>query len=82
VLAASIIRAASTSDMSVNFYQTTWCNNPEDSHFHTRHHENLKAHQGRACVSVWQKSSGSLQSYFITHVFTASDVLGFDSLNL
>jgi hypothetical protein len=24
--------AASTSEMSVNFYQTTWRNNPEDSH--------------------------------------------------
>jgi hypothetical protein len=24
--------AASTSEMSVNFYQTTWCYNPEDSH--------------------------------------------------
>jgi hypothetical protein len=45
VLAASIIRAfiialmmeaASTSDMSVNFYQITQCNNPEDSHLNTR----------------------------------------------
>jgi hypothetical protein len=42
VLAASIIRvmslialmmeAASTSKMLVNFYQTTWHNNSEDSH--------------------------------------------------
>jgi hypothetical protein len=36
VFASSIIRvmieAASTSGTSVNFYQTTWCNNPEDSH--------------------------------------------------
>jgi hypothetical protein len=37
VLAASIIRAvmmeaASTSEMSVSFHQTTWCNIPEDSH--------------------------------------------------
>jgi hypothetical protein len=39
VLAASIIKvmivlmmeAASTSEMSVNFYQTTWRNNPEGS---------------------------------------------------
>jgi mannose-6-phosphate isomerase class I len=40
VLAASIIiglimEAASASDTSVNFYQTTWRNNPEDSHLHT-----------------------------------------------
>jgi hypothetical protein len=26
------MEAASTSETSVNFYQTTWCNNPEDSH--------------------------------------------------
>jgi hypothetical protein len=36
VLAASTIRvmmeAASTSEMLVNFYQTTWHNKPEDSH--------------------------------------------------
>jgi hypothetical protein len=38
VLAASIIalimEAASTSETSVNFYQTTWHNIPEDSHLH------------------------------------------------
>jgi predicted AlkP superfamily pyrophosphatase or phosphodiesterase len=34
-------QAASTSETSVNFYQTTR-HNPEDSHFHTRRHENLK----------------------------------------
>jgi hypothetical protein len=26
------MEAASTYEMSVNFYQTTWLNNPEDSH--------------------------------------------------
>jgi ribosomal protein S19E (S16A) len=39
VLAASIIRAmsmeaASTSETLVNFYQSTWRNNPEHSHLH------------------------------------------------
>jgi hypothetical protein len=29
---ALMIKAASTSEMSVTFYQTTWHNNPEDSH--------------------------------------------------
>jgi hypothetical protein len=33
-----------TIETSVNFYQITWCNNPEDSHLNTCHHENLKAH--------------------------------------
>jgi hypothetical protein len=50
LLAASIIRtmmmeATSTSETSVNFYQTAWSNNPEDSHFRTRRRENLISHQ-------------------------------------
>jgi hypothetical protein len=49
VLAASIFRAmmmeaARTSEMLVNFYQTTWHYNPEDSHLRTHHHENLKSY--------------------------------------
>jgi hypothetical protein len=40
--------AASTSEMLVNFYQTTWQNNPEDSHLHTHCHENLKFHNPQA----------------------------------
>jgi hypothetical protein len=31
---ALIMEAASTSEMPVNFLQTTRCNNPEDSHLH------------------------------------------------
>jgi hypothetical protein len=42
VLIALIMEAASTSETSVNFYQTTRRNNPEDSHLHTRRRENLK----------------------------------------
>jgi hypothetical protein len=38
-----MIKAASTSETSVNFYQTTRRNNPEDSHIHTRRRENLKS---------------------------------------
>jgi hypothetical protein len=33
---------ASTSEKSVNLYQTAWCYNPEDSYLHTCHHEDLK----------------------------------------
>jgi hypothetical protein len=36
--------AAGTFETLVNFYQTTWCNNPEDSHLHTHCRENLKSH--------------------------------------
>jgi hypothetical protein len=50
VLAASIIRAsalmmeaARISETLVNFYQTTWSYNPEDSHLCTHCHENLKS---------------------------------------
>jgi hypothetical protein len=38
------VAAASTSEMSINFYQTTQHNNPEDSHLYTHHCENLKSH--------------------------------------
>jgi hypothetical protein len=32
VMSALMMEAASTSETSVNFYQTTQCNNPEDNH--------------------------------------------------
>jgi hypothetical protein len=32
---ALMMVAASTSETSINFYQTTWHNNPEDSHLHS-----------------------------------------------
>jgi hypothetical protein len=49
VLAASIItviialtmEAVSASETTVNFYQTTRRNNPEDGHLHTHRRENL-----------------------------------------
>jgi hypothetical protein len=42
---ALMMEAASTSETSVNFCQTTRRNNPEDSHLHTRRRENLKFHR-------------------------------------
>jgi hypothetical protein len=42
---ALMMDAASTSETSVNFYQTTQRNIPEDSHLYTRRRENLKSHQ-------------------------------------
>jgi hypothetical protein len=41
---ALMMEAANTSETSVNFYQTTQRNNPEDSHLHTFCYENLKSH--------------------------------------
>jgi hypothetical protein len=43
-LIALMMEVESTSETSVNFYQTTRRNNPEDNHLHTRHRENLKSH--------------------------------------
>jgi hypothetical protein len=41
------------SEMLVNFYQTTWRYNPEDSHFHTRLHENLEFYIEKAYDMTW-----------------------------
>jgi hypothetical protein len=43
LLNALMIEAVSTSETSVNFYQTTRRNIPENSHLHTRRRENLKS---------------------------------------
>jgi hypothetical protein len=39
-----VMEAAITPEMSVHFYQTLWCGNPDDSHLHTCCHENLICH--------------------------------------
>jgi hypothetical protein len=41
---ALMMEVAITSETSVNVYQTTRCNNPEDSHLHTRRRDNLKSY--------------------------------------
>jgi hypothetical protein len=41
---ALMMEAARTSEMLVNFYQTTRRYNPEDSHLHTRRRKNLKSY--------------------------------------
>jgi hypothetical protein len=40
-----MMEAASTSETSANFYQTTRRSDPEVSHPHTRRRENLKSHK-------------------------------------
>jgi hypothetical protein len=42
---ALMMEAASISETSVNFYQTTRRNIPEDSYICTRRHEKLKSHK-------------------------------------
>jgi hypothetical protein len=39
-----MMEAPYTCETLVNFYQTTWCYNPEDSHRDSYHHENLKSY--------------------------------------
>jgi hypothetical protein len=39
---ALMMEASRTSETLVNFYQTTWRYNPEDSHLRTHRRENLK----------------------------------------
>jgi hypothetical protein len=47
MMIALMMEAASASETSVNFYQTTRRNIPEGSHVHTRDRENLKSHTGK-----------------------------------
>jgi hypothetical protein len=82
VLAAFIIRAIALieaeriSEMSVNFYQTTRHNIPEDSHLHTHRREKLKSHHHprlitRDCtdgLSVPANSFRRLQSLAVSDV--------------
>jgi hypothetical protein len=43
-----MMEAAMTSETMVNFYQTTQCYNPEDSHLRTHHRDNLNP--AKECV--------------------------------
>jgi hypothetical protein len=48
-----MMEAASTTKTSVNIYQTTLRNNPEDSHLYIRRHENLKSHTNHTIVPIF-----------------------------
>jgi hypothetical protein len=54
-----MMEAASTSETWVNVYQTTQCNNPEDSNLQTHSHENLKFHKRKNDFVVYS----SLQQF-------------------
>jgi hypothetical protein len=44
-LIALMMEAVSTSETSVNFYETAWRNIPEDGNLHTRRRKNMKSHE-------------------------------------
>jgi hypothetical protein len=43
IIIAVMMEAERASETSANLYQTTGCYDPEDSHLHTRHRQNLKS---------------------------------------
>jgi hypothetical protein len=49
---ALMMKAASTSETSVNSYQTTRRYSPEDSHLHTHRREGSKCHKYCCCISL------------------------------
>jgi hypothetical protein len=49
-----MMEVASTSETSINFYNTTQRYNPEDSHLLTRRRENLKFHKIIYSSLIWQ----------------------------
>jgi hypothetical protein len=54
---ALVMEAVSTSETSVNFYETTRRNIPKDSHLHIRRCENLKSNFENICHRVIQTKS-------------------------
>jgi hypothetical protein len=45
-------KPVSNSETTVNFYQATRCNDPEDSHLQTDRPEKLKYHEGKTELSA------------------------------
>jgi hypothetical protein len=54
-----MMEAARTSETLVNFYQTTWRYNPEDSHLRSHRRENLKSYLENRALSVKDNNSQS-----------------------
>jgi hypothetical protein len=62
-----MMQAARTSETMVNFYQTTWRYNPEDSHLHTHHRENLKSYTNLLDVIKRNMKKTWCMNTFFTH---------------
>jgi hypothetical protein len=55
-----MMEAARTSETLVQLYQTTRCYNPEDSHLHTHHRENLKSYMIVCAQSILNNKNLSI----------------------
>jgi hypothetical protein len=76
LVAAVMMEAAGTSEMSVNFYQTTWRSNPEDSYFQVVSFSSLRLNQSlfRWALGVFNRVNVKLDGllpYFIPFTFTS-----------
>jgi hypothetical protein len=70
-----MMEATSTSETSVNFYQTTRRNNSEDSHLHTRRRENLKSHTDTENLRRYSPDTMSLSLSSANNFLEMSEVL-------
>jgi hypothetical protein len=83
---ALMMEAVSTSETSVNIYQTAGRNIPEDSHLHTRRRENLKSHQvvllrTRQAVKTYKgRRSKVIKFFYNSRQLQAVDVLTRDRI--
>jgi hypothetical protein len=78
VLTTSIIivlmmEAVSTSKTSVNFYDTTRRNIPEDSHLHICRRENLKSHYGNVIHNYFNRCVVITKVTMLFNVYSSLD---------
>jgi hypothetical protein len=75
---ALMMETSSTSETSVNFYQSIRRNNPQDSHLHTRRRENLKPHKFKIIhmltdIQTYQRNRKQTSGREKTRKFTLRD---------
>jgi hypothetical protein len=62
---ALMMESVSTSEMSINFYQTTWCNIPEDGPLHTCCRVRLRYHPPHRFFLEQVMDVPVIEKYFI-----------------
>jgi hypothetical protein len=72
LLIALMIEAASAPETSVNFYQTTRRNIPQESHLHTFRRENLKSHTVITSLNIINKLILVMEKFVFLAVRTSS----------